>query len=123
MISEQRIREILLGDNISSKATTADYTNASISIVNGYGVNGAKMPPFNYKRALTKFNGWVYAAANANGAVTNYNTGAGDDTDDGDRLPNVSTVVGRVVKGASATKCSANIANTTLYPIRIKLLI
>jgi hypothetical protein len=65
----------------------------------------------------------LYAAANAAGAVTNYNTGAGDDTDDGERLPNVSTVVGRVLKGASAAKCSANIGNTTLYPIRIKLLI
>jgi hypothetical protein len=32
-------------------------------------------------------------------------------------------VVARVVKGASAAKATANIANTTLYPIRIKLLI
>ena len=34
-----------------------------------------------------------------------------------------TTIVGKVVKGASAAKCAANIANTTLYPIRIKLLI
>jgi hypothetical protein len=34
-----------------------------------------------------------------------------------------TTVVARVVKGASAAKASANIANTTLYPIRIKLLV
>ncbi len=34
-----------------------------------------------------------------------------------------ATVVARVVKGASAAKASANINNTTLYPIRIKLLI
>ena len=33
------------------------------------------------------------------------------------------TVVARVMKGASAAKASANIANTTLYPIRIKLLV
>jgi len=33
------------------------------------------------------------------------------------------TVVARVVKGASAAKATANIANTTLYPIRIKLLV
>jgi len=65
----------------------------------------------------------LYVAANAGGAVTNDSTGAGDDTDDGERLPNVSTVVARVVKGASAAKCSANIGNTTLYPIRIKLLV
>ena len=36
---------------------------------------------------------------------------------------NVSTVVARVVKGASAAQVSANVANTTLFPIRIKLLI
>lgn len=34
-----------------------------------------------------------------------------------------TTVVGRVVKGASLAKCIANVANTTLYPIRIKLLV
>jgi hypothetical protein len=34
-----------------------------------------------------------------------------------------TTVVAKVVKGASLAKCIANIANTTLYPIRIKLLI
>lgn len=32
-------------------------------------------------------------------------------------------VVARVMKGASAAKVTANVANTTLYPIRIKLLI
>lgn len=35
----------------------------------------------------------------------------------------VSTVVGRVMKGASAAKATANKANTTLYPIRIKILV
>lgn len=34
-----------------------------------------------------------------------------------------TTVVARVVKGVSAAKATANIANTTLYPVRIKLLI
>jgi len=33
------------------------------------------------------------------------------------------TVVARVMKGASAAKVTANVANTTLYPIRIKLLV
>ena len=33
----------------------------------------------------------------------------------------VSAIVARVVKGASAAQSAANIANTTLYPIRIKL--
>jgi len=34
-----------------------------------------------------------------------------------------TTVVARVVKGASAAKATANKNNTTLYPIRIKLLV
>ena len=34
-----------------------------------------------------------------------------------------ATVVARVMKGVSLAKCIANVANTTLYPIRIKLLI
>jgi hypothetical protein len=33
------------------------------------------------------------------------------------------TVVAKVVKGVSIAKATANIANTTLYPIRIKLLV
>ncbi|MHA1833722.1 MAG: hypothetical protein ACTSV7_07000 [Candidatus Baldrarchaeia archaeon] len=55
------------------------------------------------------------------GRVTNSVTTANNADDDGQRLNNV--VVGRVVKGASKVKCEANLANTTLYPIRIKLLI
>lgn len=39
----------------------------------------------------------------------------------GERCSTVT--VARVVKGASAAKATANIANTTLYPIRIKLLV
>ena len=35
----------------------------------------------------------------------------------------LEVVVAKVVKGASAAQCQANINNTTLYPIRIKLLI
>jgi len=65
----------------------------------------------------------LYVAANAGGAVTNYNSASGDDFDKGERLTNITTIVARVLKGASAAKCSANIGNTTLYPIRIKLLI
>ncbi len=41
----------------------------------------------------------------------------------GTALTDATTVVGRVVKGANAAQCQANINNTTLYPIRIKLLI
>ena len=41
----------------------------------------------------------------------------------GTALTNVTTQTARVVKGANAAQCQANINNTTLYPIRIKLLI
>lgn len=50
-------------------------------------------------------------------------TNAADDTYDGQVLPNVTTIVGRVITGVTAAKASANINNTTLYPIRIKLLV
>jgi hypothetical protein len=43
------------------------------------------------------------------------------DADTGARCS--STVVARVLKGASVAKCQANIDNTTLYPIRVKLLV
>lgn len=69
----------------------------------------------------------LYAAADE-GKVTNSTVDAtGDTTTDtgdagtGDRCSGV--VVARVVKGASAAKCAATIDNTTLYPIRIKLLV
>ena len=62
----------------------------------------------------------LYAAADE-GKVTN-NSAAADGTDSAGEAAS-STVVARVVKGASLAKCSANINNTTLYPIRIKLLI
>jgi hypothetical protein len=64
---------------------------------------------------------YLYVAANNSGKVTNHATNATDDSLDYEDLLDVT--VARVVKGASAAKCSANIANTTLYPIRIKLLI
>lgn len=43
------------------------------------------------------------------------------DAGTGDRCS--TTAVARVLKGASAAKCAANINNVTLYPIRIKLLV
>ena len=63
----------------------------------------------------------LYAAADE-GKVTNDGSNAADGTDyDGEYASSV--VVARVVKGASVAKASANINNTTLYPIRMKLLI
>lgn len=47
------------------------------------------------------------------------NTGTA--VEDGDRTD--ADVIGVVVKGASIAKAQANINNTTLYPIRIKLLV
>jgi hypothetical protein len=55
--------------------------------------------------------------------ITNSANASGDDTIDGQYLNTITTNVARAVKGVSAAKCSANVNNTTLYPIRIKLLI
>jgi len=62
-------------------------------------------------------------AANDEAKVTDNITLAADEDDltTGEAV-NV-TIVAKVVKGASQAKVAANIANTTLYPIRIKLLI
>lgn len=66
--------------------------------------------------------GQALYAAQDEGKVTNSTSDAGSAAVyDGERVS--TTVVGRVVKGASVAKATANIANTTLYPIRIKLLI
>lgn len=60
----------------------------------------------------------LYVDAGSSGNVATYGR-----VTNGTALTNVSTVVGRVVKGASASKVQANVNNTTLYPIRIKLLV
>jgi len=71
----------------------------------------------------------LYAAADQ-GKVT---TGTAADSVGGDgvtdaevgaRVTSVkASIVAKVVKGASAAKCQANIDNVTLYPIRVKLVI
>lgn len=62
-------------------------------------------------------------AANDEAKVTNNSTAAAD-ADDLDTGENVSsTVVARVMKGASVAKAQATIDNVSLYPIRIKLLV
>jgi len=55
--------------------------------------------------------GVASGAGSAGGKVTQYAS----------RLASIDTVVARVVKGASAAQVAANIANTTLFAIRIKL--
>lgn len=62
-------------------------------------------------------------AANDEAKVTNNSVIAAGAADlDAGKAVNI-TIVAKVVKGASVAKATANIANTTLYPIRIKLLI
>jgi len=56
--------------------------------------------------------------------VTNDVTNGSDATDiAGEFVTGVTTTVARCVVGVSAAKASANINNTTLYPVRIKLLV
>jgi hypothetical protein len=62
-------------------------------------------------------------AANDEGKVTNTDTLAASAADLSTGECVSQTVVARVMKGASVAKATANIANTTLYPIRIKLLV
>jgi hypothetical protein len=60
--------------------------------------------------------------ANEHAKLTNSTTNSDSTADNqGERCD--TTVVAKVLKGASVAKCEANIGNTTLYPIRVKLLI
>lgn len=64
----------------------------------------------------------LYAAADE-GRLTNStaNSDGATDAATGARVNGISTVAAVVIKGASKAKCKANVDNTTLYPIRIKL--
>lgn len=68
----------------------------------------------------------LYAAA-SEAKVTNSTTSSNGSTDaaTGARCDQAAAQaqVGIVMKGASLAKCQANINNTTLYPIRIKILV
>ena len=66
----------------------------------------------------------LYCAADE-AKLTNSTTNSNGTTDaaTGARVNGVTTQVATVVKGASLAKCQANIGNTVLYPIRVKLLI
>jgi hypothetical protein len=66
---------------------------------------------------------YLHVACNNESRVTNVYSNAGSDVDTNYKAIDRTFNVARVMKGASAAKCSATIANTTLYPIRIKLLI
>lgn len=63
-------------------------------------------------------------AANMDSMISTSTTSAGNADVDGEVFPNVTpSPVARAVKGVSAAKASANVNNTTLYPIRVKILI
>jgi len=64
----------------------------------------------------------LYPAA-SEAKVTNSTAASDGATDAATGARCSTTQVGVVVKGANAAKCQANINNTTLYPIRIKLLV
>jgi len=64
---------------------------------------------------------FMYVAANAEGKMTNSTDTASDNTNDGKRMS--TDVVARVLRGVSGNKAAANVANTVLYPIRVKLMI
>lgn len=85
---------------------TVHYT----CVVDGAGDVATKMIP-----------GASLFAAAVTARLTN-STVEADGTDTlGERVS--TTVVAKVVKGASVAKCQANIDNITLYPIRVKLLV
>ncbi len=63
-------------------------------------------------------------AANMDSMISTSTTAADNADVDGEIFSTVlPTTIARAVKGVSAAKASANVNNTTLYPIRIKLLI
>jgi hypothetical protein len=67
-------------------------------------------------------NGQSLFAAADQAKVTNSTVASDGDVDThGERCSAVA--VARVVKGASVAKCTSNVTNSTLYPIRIKLLV
>jgi hypothetical protein len=75
------------------------------------GTASAKMTP-----------GQALYAASYQARVTNNSAAAADATGQTGTAAN-TTIVARVVKGASLAKCQANMDNVTLYPIRVKLLV
>ena len=87
---------------------TCEGTNGD---ANGYGTVSTKMAP-----------GIALYPAADQAKVTNLSGATANGTDyNGEGCSTV--IVAKVVKGASKARCKANIDNTTLYPIRIKLLI
>lgn len=88
------------------------------------GTGGTTAAYANYVPSAGILPGENLRAAADEGKVTNDETNASDGTDyNGEYSTGTTTTVARVVKGASVAKITANAQNTTLYPIRIKLLV
>lgn len=66
-------------------------------------------------------NGQTLFPAADEAKLTNSTTNSDGTDNNGERCSTVA--VARVVKGVSAAKATANIGNSTLYPIRVKLLV
>ncbi|MCK4526418.1 hypothetical protein KAW18_03535 [candidate division WOR-3 bacterium] len=111
------------GAIIGTKAAPAGVAHLGIWDTVHYTCEGTGGDVNGYGTVLTKMAPGIplYPAADQ-GKVTNFTGASADDTDyDGEGCSTVE--VAKVVKGASIAKCQANIDNTTLYPIRIKLLV
>lgn len=87
------------------------------------GTGGTNSAYANYVPSAAMLPGSALYVAADQAKVTNSDV-ASDATDfNGEYITGVTTVVARVVKGVSVAKITANCKNTTLYPIKIKLLI
>jgi len=88
------------------------------------GTGGTNAAYANYVPSAGLLPGQNLRPAADEGKVTNDEANASDATDyNGEYATGNTTTVARVVKGASVAKITTNAQNTTLYPIRIKLLI
>ncbi len=87
------------------------------------GTGGTTTAYANYVPSAALLPGVSLYAAGDQAKVTNSDITSDGSDYNGEFSANSNTVVGKVVKGASTAKVTANCQNTTLYPIRIKLLI
>jgi hypothetical protein len=88
------------------------------------GLGGTNTAYANYVPSAALLPGVSLYPAGDQAKVTNDNSNASDGTDyNGEYAVSSAVVVAKVVKGASVAKITANCQNTTLYPIRIKLMI
>jgi len=87
------------------------------------GTDGTNSAYANYVPSAALLPGVSLYAAGDQAKVTNSDDISTGSDYNGEYSASSNTVVGKVVKGASIAKVTANCQNTTLYPIRIKLVI